>query len=424
MPLVVLGLNHKTVPVDIREKYNFSLDTIGKYLKKLDTYNHISEMVILSTCNRTEIYSVVNSTTSGKNEILNLLHKMSNFDYRLKDEEIYFYQGKNCIRHLFKVVSSLDSLVIGESQILCQVKESYTKALEMEATSTILNTLFHRAIATGKKVRSKTKISYNAVSVSSAAVEMATKELGSLKGKKVLIYGAGQMAFLTAQHLISKGCGKIFVANHRLERAEELAKKIDGTPLDFTNAIMKMHQADIIITSTGATHYVIKPWEAENVMKKRKDKLVIIDIAVPRDVDPKVAELDNICLYNIDDLQEVVESNIHSRCDEAKKGEIIIEEEVESLLDRFRYLSCQPLMDRITKKADLIRRRMEKRYLSKLNLTEEESKLIDQMTQHIVRKLLRDPMTKLNKVAKTDKEILYKEVLADLFKIEDFIEED
>lgn len=424
MQLVVLGLNHKTVEVAIREQYNLNKEVIQDALSNLEAYPHLHEAVVLSTCNRTEVYAVVNNGQKGKEAVEKFLQDMAQAETKLNEEQQYYYTGRKCIEHLFRVVASLDSMVIGESQILCQVKAAYAFSLEMETTGTILNTLFHRAITTGKRVRAETRISYNAVSVSYAAVELALKNFGDLTDRNVLIYGAGQMAELTARHLLSKGCGQIYVANHRLARAETLAEKIDAVPLDFRQAVMKLPEVDIVITSTGATHYVVKPWEAKLAMRYRDRMLMIIDIAVPRDVDPAVGVIDGIHLYNIDDLTAVVDNNVEERQLEAVKAQMIIHEEVLSLIERFRYLSCQPIMDRITKKADLIRRRMLKRYLTKVQVSDADAKIIEQMTHLIVRKLLRDPMRKLNQAAGTEDEAYYKKALVDLFKVDTLQEED
>ena len=419
MQLVVLGLNHKTVSVEIREKFAIPVDHINEGLHHLEDYDGINEAVVLSTCNRAEIYAVVDDGDKALPELKEFFLALSGND-EAKDEYFYYYQDKKCIHHLFMVASSLDSLVVGEGQILSQVKKAYAMAREARATSTILNTLFHRAITTGKRVRTETRIAFNAVSVSYAAVQLALKIFGTLEHSNALIFGAGQMAELTARNLLGKGINKIYVANRHFDKAEALAQSVGGQAVGFKEAFRKANDVDIVVTSTGAPHYVVKPWETQLFMSKRKGRaLVIIDIAVPRDVDPDVADIKGVELYNIDDLEAVVEDNIKEREFEAVHAEQIIDEEVASILERFQYLSCQPVMAFLANKAEKIRRRELKRAMVKLpDISDDEARVIEHMSHMIVRKLLREPMTKLNNSAKTDKEQYYIDAVTDLFKLD------
>ena len=421
MQLVVLGLNHKTVSVEIRERFAISADSINKGIHHLDDYEGIEEAVVLSTCNRTEIYAVVDDATKDRHSVEEFFFALSGSDKdEAKDEYFYYYVDEDCIRHLFVVASSLDSLIIGEGQILSQVKKAYAIAREANATNTILNTLFHRAITTGKRVRTETKIAFNAVSVSYAAVQLALKIFKNLKDSNVLIFGAGQMAELTAKNLVGKGVKKIYVANRHFDKAKELAMQFGGQAVGFREAMRKANDVDIVITSTGAPHYVVKPWETQLFMSKRKGReLVIIDIAVPRDVDPDVALIKGVELYNIDDLEAVVEDNIKEREYEAIHAQQIIDEEVSSILARFQYLSCQPIMARLSNKAEKIRRRELKRAMAKLpDIKESEYRIIEHMSHMIVRKLLREPMTKLNDSAGTENEQYYVDSVTKLFKLD------
>ena len=412
MHLKVLGLNHRTAPIEIREKFSIGKEAIRRGLENLDGYDGLSEAVILSTCNRSEIYAVTAqdcelSTYQFLNDLIGGVDK--NFLYEFDDEA--------CAEHLFEVAAGLDSLVLGEGQILSQVKEAYSVAKSAEATSTILNTLFHRAIAAGKRVRTETKIAYNSVSVSSAAVELANKKLGGLVGKSALIFGAGKMAQLTAQHLLSHGLKKIFVANHHLSRAEEMALKIGGQAVAWDNAFIEAAHVDIIITSTGAPHYVVKPWQTQQLMTRREGRgIFFIDIAVPRDVDPEVGKIKGVMLYNIDDLESVVEKNLQARQREAILARKIVAEDVAALMERFKYLNFQPLMANLSERAEQMRLREVRKISSKLpNLTDDERKVLDQMTRRIVRKLLRMPMMKLNASAGTDAENFYTQAVKALF---------
>ncbi len=417
MHLKILGLNHRTAPIEIREKFSVSKEALRCGLENLDGYDGLSEAVVLTTCNRSEIYAV---TAEGcEASLYQFLNDLTggNIDKKF----LYEYEGENCAEHLFEVAAGLDSLVLGEGQILSQVKEAYAIAKMTAATSTILNTLFNRAIASGKRVRTETKITYNSVSVASAAVELAAKKLGGLADKSALIFGAGKMAQLTAQHLLSHGVKKIFVANHHLSRAEEMAAKIGGQAVAWEDAFTGAAHVDIIITSTGAPHYVVKPWQTQQLMTRRGGRgIFFIDIAVPRDVDPEVGKIKGVTLYNIDDLESAVEKNLQARQREAILAKKIIVEDVAAVMERFKYLNFQPLMANLSERAEKMRQREVRKILSKLpDMTDDERKILEQMTRRIVRKLLRMPMMKLNASAGTDSENFYTQAVKALFTDEE-----
>ena len=416
MRLTVLGLNYKTAPIEVREKFSVGNHSIRRGLKNLDDYDGLNEVVVLSTCNRSEIYSV--AADGCENSVRQFLNDLIGGGAEEVETFLYEYEGEKCVRHLFEVAASLDSLVVGEGQILSQVKAAYSMAKSVDATGTILNTLFHKAITVGKTVRTETKIAYNTVSVSSAAVDLAAEKLGGLQDKIALLFGAGKMAQLTAQHLKSHGVKKIFVANHHLERAEEMAKKIGGAAVAWEDALFYADNADIIITSTGAPHYVVKFWQTQQLMTRRAGRgIFFIDIAVPRDVDPEVAKIKGVTLYNIDDLESVVELHKKARLDEAKDAEKIIDEFVSATMTRFKYLNFQPLMADLSDHAEKIRSRELKRISGKLsNLNDEDKKVVEQMTKMIVRKLLRLPMMKLNASAGTGEEKFYTDAVRALFR--------
>jgi len=412
MCLKVLGLNHRTTPIEIREKFSISKESLRRGLENLDGYDGLSEAVILSTCNRSEIYAV--TAEDGAESLHQFLNDL--IGDVIDKKFLYEYDEEACAKHLFEVAAGLDSLVLGEGQILSQVKEAYTIAKSAQATNTILNTLFNRAIAAGKRVRTETKIAYNSVSVSSAAVELANKKLGGLVGKSALIFGAGRMAQLTAQHLLAHGLKKIFVANHHLSRAEEMAEKIGGVAVAWEEALTSAAHVDIIITSTGAPHYVIKTWQTQQLMARREGRgIFFIDIAVPRDVDPEVGKIKGVTLYNIDDLESVVEKNLQARQREALLAEKIIAEDAAAVIERFKYLKFQPLMANLSERAEKMRQREVRKVLGKIEMTDDERKILDQMTRRIVRKLLRMPMMKLNASAGTDDENFYTQAVKALF---------
>lgn len=412
MHLKVLGFNYKTAPIDIRERFSIGKHSLRRGLEHLDDYDGLNEVVILSTCNRTEFYAVTSdacedSVKQFANDIIG----------GGVDEYLYQYEGEDCIRHLFEVAASLDSLILGEGQILSQVKEAYSIAKSVGATSAVLNTLFHKAIASGKTVRSETRIAYNSVSVSSAAVALADEKLGGLENKSALIFGAGKMAMLTAQHLKSHGVKKIFVANHHLERALDMATQIGGTAIPWEDAMQHASEVDVIITSTGAPHYVVKSWQTQQLMARRNGRgIFIVDIAVPRDVDPAVGKIKGVTLYNIDDLEAVVESHVKERQEEAKHAKVIIDADVAAMVDKLKYLKFRPLMANLSERAEKIRERELRRVSGKLpNLTEDERRAVDNMTRMIVRKLLRLPMMNLNASARANEGEIYAEAMRTLF---------
>ena len=411
MHLKVLGLNHTTAPVAIREQFSVGKDALRRGLENLDDYDGLSEAVILTTCNRTEIYAVTAEDSSVKQFLSDLIGAP------VDDKFLYAFDDENCANHLFTVAAGLDSLILGEGQILSQVKDAYTLAKAAQATDTILNTLFNRAIAAGKRVRTETKIAYNSVSVSSAAVALADKKIGTLAGRNALIFGAGKMAQLTAQHLLSHGIKKIFVANHHLERAIDMASRIGGQAVAWEDALTEAAHVDIIITSTGAPHYVIKPWQTQQLMTRRQGRgILFIDIAVPRDVDPEVGNIKGVTLYNIDDLESVVEKNLQARQREALLAKKIVAEDAAAVMERFKYLKFQPLMANLSERAEEIREREIRRVAGKLSaLNDDERKVLDRMTRRIVRKLLRMPMMKLNASAGTDSEAFYAQAMLALF---------
>ena len=396
-------------------------EKIRQGLSDLSDYPAIQEAVLLATCNRSEIYAVLDaqSKTQCDAALKNFWRKFVN----LTDEAeayLYKYTADGCIRHLFAVAGGLDSLVLGEGQILSQVKAAYALAKQAGATDTILNTLFNRAIATGKKIRTQTRIACNSVSVSYAAALLAKKRLGSLAGKNALIFGAGKMAELTAKNLLAQNINKIYVTNRHYDKAELLAAQIGGRALTFAEAMSGQFPLDIIVTSTGAPHYVIQTKTAAKLKQKLgKRELFVVDIAVPRDVEPEVGDIPGITLYNIDDLEAVVDKNIRLRQREAKLAAKIVEEEVAALQTKFQYLSFRPLMAKLTETSETIRRRELKRARTKLSrLDEDEWRQVEQMSHMIVRKMLRVPMMNMTMAAGTEQEDFYAAAYKAMFKPE------
>ena len=425
MQLIVLGLNHKTAPVEIREKFNFSRSRIKHILRLLRESDDFSEAVLVSTCNRTELYLVAQEPEDGMAALHAAVKRIAGSAFN-KD---YFYTltGTRCVRHLFLVASSLDSLIVGEGQILSQIKDAYHLARISGTTSVMFNTIFNQAISTGKKIRTKTQIAYRSVSVSSAAVDLAMKVVGDLSAADILVIGAGKMSELTARHLLDKGAPSIFVSNRSYGHAQELADKFNGSVIRFDEFLDHAANADIVITSTGAPHYIIQHDRLALALEERQkiNPLVLIDIAVPRDVDPEVTDLDRVVLYNIDDLQNVVDTNKELRNQDAETAKFLIEEDIAALKERLRYLSLRPVMVRLNAKFDFLRERILTKTLKKMpELTEEQQRRIELMSQRLMYKFLRDPMININKAAGTDEEDHVKKDICRFFMLNDKDEED
>lgn len=423
MQLTVLGLNHRTAPVEIRERFNFTADRVASIIRRLRNYDNIPEAVLLSTCNRTELYMVMENTDESIPFIKSLLKHLAGDEYKFD----YFYNlsGTQCVRHLFRVASSLDSLVIGEGQILSQIKNAYHISRSVGMTDVVLNTLFNKAIAVGKRVRTETKIAYSSVSVSSAAVDLAIEILGNLETANILVLGAGHMSELTARHLIDKGASTIFVSNRNLDHAQELAQKFNGTAIPYAQMFKQASKADIIITSTGAPHYVLTAENLGPLLVDRRDKpLILIDIAVPRDVDPRLGEMEGVTVYNIDDLENVVDINKNFRSSEAQMAAQIIEEEILSLKERLRYYTMRPVMVQLHDKMNFLRQKILKKAFVKMpDLTDKERRIIDLMTQRLEHKFLREPMKIMNSVAGTEREDYYRKIICELFLLNETGEE-
>ena len=419
MQLTVLGLNHKTAPVEIRERFNFNAEKVANLLNHMRSNDGITEAILLSTCNRTELYMVMDEPEIAIPFVKNMLKHLAGEAY--KSEYFYNLSGTNCVRHLFRVAASLDSLIVGEGQILSQIKNAYQIARKNDMTSTIFNTLMNKAIAVGKRVRTETRIAYSSVSVSSAAVDLAINILGDLSKAQILVVGAGHMSELTARHLLDKGAKTICVSNRHHERAQELADKFNGVAIPYHAMFEHAADADIIITSTGAPHYVLDASNLGPLLPQRNGRpLILIDIAVPRDVDPDLANVPGVTIYNIDDLEGVVDTNKTLRGQEAVQAEKIIEEEILALKERLRYYTMRPVMVQLHDKMNFLRQKVLKKAFIKLpNLTEEERHIIEIMSERLEHKFLREPMIAMNKVAGTAEEERYRQMMIDLFMLND-----
>jgi glutamyl-tRNA reductase len=420
MNIVLIGMNHKTAPLEIRERLAFScgegLDPLREILKG----PQVMEALYLATCNRVEVLANTLEVSEAVDSVKGFILSQGNLAPGEMEKCLYVHCGSDAVRHLFRVASSLDSMVMGEPQILGQVKDAYRQCVASKASGVILNRLLHQAFRVAKRVRSETAIAQNAVSVSFAAVELAKKILGHLQGRTILLIGAGEMSELAARHLIRHGAERIIVANRTYARAVRLAEEFHGFPVDFEHLEEKLQEVDIVISSTGAAGYVITREMIQAALRRRKNRLLfLIDIAVPRDIDPAAGGVDNVYLHNIDDLQAVVDENIRGRLGEAEKAERIIDDEVVKFSEWLNTLEVVPTIVSLREKAEAIMKdELEKTLAGMRHLADGEKKNIEILASSIVKKILHDPITGLKEESQNGSAIPFVAVMRRLFKLD------
>jgi glutamyl-tRNA reductase len=417
MKFQLIGVNHKTAPVEVRERLAIPEWRIEEATRRLMEFPGIDEGLVLSTCNRVELTVC---SESGA-ELRGFLREYLLTDPAAIEQHLYEYSHDEVIRHLFRVAASLDSMIVGEPQILGQMKQSYAIARAVGAVQTNLDLLLSRAFAVAKRVRTETAIGSSAVSVASVAVELARKIFGNLHGRNVYVVGAGKMSELAARHLRSHGAGTIFVSNRTHDRALQMASKIDGTAIRFEELYETADQADIVISSTGAPHAIFRREHGELFMQRRKNRpMFFIDIAVPRDVEPAMSQLDGVFVYDIDDLQQVVEAHVSDRGREAQRAELLIEEEVQRFQRRMQSLDAKPTIIALQERIESIRHSELERLKSRLGLlTAEQHNVIDSLTRGIVNKILHPPIAALKSASGTDQLAATAESVRNLFGVED-----
>lgn len=418
--IILLGMNHKSAPVEIREQLATVCRTQTHPLSLLPRMKFVDELFLLSTCNRVEFLFTCNCMDEAVQEVKSLL--VSHMGYSTEtqlDCYLYIHQNLAAIEHLFRVASSLDSMVVGEPQILGQIKAAYRESTEYHTVGVILNRLLHKAFSVAKRVRSETRIGSLAVSISYAAVELARKIFGELQDKKILLIGAGEMAELAAEHFIAQGARQIIVANRTLDRAMELATRFRAETIPFNHILDTLKQVDIVLTSTGSLEPILRHKEVKARMRERRNKpLFFIDIAVPRDIEAKVNEIDNVYVYDIDDLKGIVDLNREERRREAELAEHIIAEETLKFQNWLCTLDVVPTIVGLRDKAETIRRNEILKTFSHLShLSEKDRQAIEVMTESLVKKLLHDPILFLKKKANRDSKQLYVDVAQQLFRL-------
>ena len=420
MNLILIGMNHKTAPLEIRERLSLACGDSINPLIEIMNIPQIKEAIYLSTCNRVEVLAHAVDEESAVEKLKSFIFNHGNLSPDDMARCLYLYYNHDAVRHLFRVASSIDSMVMGEPQILGQVKDAYRTAVEHNASGIMLNKIIHHAFRTAKRVRTETGIAGNAVSVSFAAVELAKKIFGNLKGKTILLIGAGEMSELAAKHLINYGVEKIFITNRTYARAVQMADNFHGTAVDFEKLQEKIHDVDMIISSTGAPGYVIDVSMITASLRRRKNRLLfLIDIAVPRDIDPAVGEIDNVYLYNIDNLQDIVDGNLQIRKKEAEKAEAIIDEEVTNYREWYNTLEVVPTIVSLREKMEgIIRGELAKSGAWMENLTEEERKNIEGLANSIINKILHDPITGLKEESRENGALPYIAAIRRLFGLD------
>ncbi len=418
--IILIGLNHKTAPVEIRECLSVSKEEAASILDAIKGSDSVNEVVLFSTCNRVEILMAAENKTDAVETARRHLSEFKKVPLSQFKDSMYVYEGDEAVRHIFRVASSLDSMMVGEPQILGQIKEAYFNATKGKTSGVILNRLLHRTFFTAKRIRTETGIGDHAVSISYAAVELAKKIFGELEGKKVMLIGAGEMAELAIEHLLKNRVKEIFVANRTFKNGVELARKFGGSAIRFEEIPGYILQVDIIISSTGSPDIVISREEIKNIMPGRKNRpLFFIDIAVPRDIDPGINKLNNAYVYDIDDLNGVIDENIEDRNKEAVKGERIIDEAVISFRRWYDSLDVVPTIVELRNRIDAIVTAEIQRTIQSMNLSENDREAFDRMKSALINKIMHHPTLLLKRDGCHGNNSVYIDITRKLFNLDE-----
>jgi glutamyl-tRNA reductase len=418
--ILIVGVNHRSAPVEVREQVAINNGTLGASLQRLLTVPSIEEGVILSTCNRVEVIAASTDGDHAVEALTDFLAVDEQLPRQRLADHLSVYRGREAVRHLFRVAASLDSMVVGEPQILGQLKDFYNRAASVGTAGTVLHRCFHKSFSVAKRVRTETGVASKAVSVSSAAVELACKIFDRLEDKTAMLIGAGTMSELAARHLLAHGVHNMLVTNRTFDRAVELARDFHGTAVPFEELRSYLHMADMVIGSTAATDYILTPAIAHDVLRQRKYRpMFLIDMSVPRNFDPRLNDIDNVYLYDIDDLGGVASDNLDERSREAEKAEAIVEEEIDTFWRWLASLEAVPTIVALRDKIDAIRKTELDKTLAALGeLTPAQRQALDAMTSAIVNKILHAPITHLKQQDRQE-EALYLAATRKLFDIEE-----
>lgn len=418
--IVDIGMNHETAPVELRECLAREPGNISLVLSSMRELPCIKEGIFLSTCNRVETLFTTENLGEATKSVISLISRVGNIPEDSFFSNLYILEDTKAVGHIFRVTSSLDSMVVGEPQILGQIKDAYSQSTRENVSGVILNRLMHKAFHVAKRVRTETGVSDAAVSISYAAVELAKKIFYDLDGKSVLLIGAGEMAELAARHLISHGVTSMRVANRTFSRAVQVAESFKGSPVSFEEIGSQLLEVDIVITSTASTEYVINYNQVKGSLRKRRNRpLFFIDIAVPRDVEPKVNDLENIYVYDIDDLKGVIEINMAQRQQEALKAERIVQEEVIKFEKWLKTLEMVPTIISLKEKAEAIRLAEIRKSITSLGeLDPSQMRAIETLTLSITEKIINDPILVLKRKADRDSRNTYLDITRKLFNLD------
>lgn len=425
MHLFLLGVSHRTAPVDLRERLDFSSRDVGAAVEALAARSTAAESVVLSTCNRSEMYVATCDPARAREELVAFLSEYHELAREVFLPHMFTYDDAAAAHHVFRVAAGLDSLVVGEPQILGQVKDAFQTAAERHCTGPLLNKTFHSAFGVGKRVRAETALGEGAVSVSFAAVALARKIFGRLQGRGVLVVGAGEIGALTAQHLRSHGVAEIAITSRTAAHAEALAAEVGGRAIPWTEMASAMARADIVVTATGSQRPIITRADVEAATgRKRVDPLFIIDIAVPRDVDPAVSDIEQVFLYNVDDLQNIVQENLARRGAEIARAEAIVAEELARFTAWQRSRRAIPTVVALRQRFDEIRRAELSRLDARLSGLPPDARVrVDEVTRLIVEKLLLEPTEQLKALPDEETQAIYTEAVNRLFRLGDGLDE-
>ena len=421
MHVFLLGVSHQTAPIDVREQLDFSSRDVGAAVEALAARYSAGEAVVLSTCNRSEIYVAIDDPARARQELVDFLGTYHRLPREAFESHVFVHADEDATRHLFRVAAGLDSLVVGEPQILGQVKDAFQVAATRQCVGPVLTRLFHTSFGVGKRVRSETGLGEGAISVGFAAVALARKIFGRLDGRGVLVVGAGEISTITAQHLRAQGVGDIAITSRTTAHADALAAEVNGRAIPWSDLRTALATADIVITATGSQRPILTRADVETVSgRQRGEPLFIIDIAVPRDVEPSVGEIEQVFLYNVDDLQAIVQENLSRRSGEIVRAESIVSEEVERFATWRRSRGAVPTVVALRPRFEQIRRAELQRLEHKLGgLTPEARASVDEVTRLIVEKLLLAPTSQLKALPDEETQTAYTEAVNRLFELRD-----
>lgn len=420
LKIVVVGLSYKTSPVELREKFSFSKTSLLPSTEHLLENDHLHECCIISTCNRVEIYAVTDDEDICENDIFEFLCEYSNLPVDSFKQNLYSLRGSDAVRHIFRVASGMESMVIGEPQILGQVKEHYKTAFENQKTGLILNRLFNKTFFIAKKIRTETSIASQAISVSYLAVELAKRIFEDLNKRSVMLVGTGDMSELAAKHLISSGIKDLYITSRNINNAISLAERLNGNAFKIEELFYYLNKVDILITATGSSDYIIKADHIKESLKLRKNEpMFFIDIAVPRDIDPKINSISGVYLYDIDDLKGVSEENLKFRKQSINEAEQLVANAESNFTKWMQSLKVFPTIVDLKNRFEKIKEEELEKTLRKLEgLDPKQQETVEKLASSLIGKLLHKPITNLKKESSTYNGVLYTEILKSLYELE------